>query len=123
MYVSPTGSMARRVWPICSSYSSASPNVFFSRSMDWASDCTAMATCSTRLIFMARILSCVARRQSWVAREELDQQAIDLGRVLVRRPVAGRGNPVQVEVAHRPANLADQERGGATDRAVCPPPQ
>src|SRR5437773_723101 len=45
--------MASRVWPICSSYSRAMPKVFFSRSMDCPSESTAIAMCSTRLIFMA----------------------------------------------------------------------
>src|SRR5438552_5158377 len=44
--------MASRVWPICSSYSRAMPKVFFSRSMDCPSESTAIAMCSTRLIFM-----------------------------------------------------------------------
>src|SRR4029453_17788330 len=78
-------------------------------------------------VFLAGILSCVAsgvaRRPSWVAREELDQQTIDLGRVLVRRPVAGGGNPVQVEAAHGLADLADQKRRGAKDRVVSLAPQ
>src|SRR5438045_9354024 len=44
--------MASRVWPICSSYSRAMPKVFFSKSMDCPSESTAIAMCSTRLIFM-----------------------------------------------------------------------
>src|SRR5439155_151231 len=48
-----------------------------------------------------------------LAREKLQHQAIHLGRVLVRGPVAGLGNPVHVEHADGAANLADQELGGA----------
>src|SRR5262245_27525713 len=44
--------MARRVWPICSSYSRGRPKVSRSRSMDCRSECTAIAMCSTRLIFI-----------------------------------------------------------------------
>src|SRR5713101_2709092 len=44
-----------------------------------------------------------------LAREELQQQAIDLGGVLVRGPVAGPGNPVHVERAHGLADLANQQ--------------
>src|SRR5262245_31786497 len=104
--------MASFVWPICSSYSSARPKVFFSRSIDSGSDCTAMATCSMRLIFMALILSGSS------AREELDQPAVDLGRALVRRPVAGPGDAVQIQRTHGRADLADEERRGAERRVV-----
>ena len=40
-----------------------------------------------------------------LAREKLQHQAIHLGRVLVRGPVAGLGNPVHVEHADGVANL------------------
>src|SRR5215475_2306537 len=91
--------MARRIWPICSSYSSDKPKVFFSRSIDCGSDCTSSPESS--------------------GREKLEQQAVDLGRVLVRRPVAGLGDAVQVERAHGRADLADEERRG-TERRVVP---
>src|SRR6266403_3247465 len=48
-----------------------------------------------------------------LAREKLQHQAIHLGRVLIRGPVAGLGNPVNVEHADGVADLADQELGGA----------
>src|SRR5688500_14286999 len=48
--------MASRVWPICSSYSSGMPNVSRRRSMDCRSESTAMAMCSTRLIFIVSFL-------------------------------------------------------------------
>ena len=53
MKVSPTGSMARRVWPICSSYASVRPKVSCKRWIDGPSERTAIAMCSTRLILMA----------------------------------------------------------------------
>src|ERR1700761_69926 len=45
--------MARRVVPICSSYSSGMPKLSRSMFSDLFSEFTAMAMCSTRLIFMA----------------------------------------------------------------------
>src|SRR5207244_8029451 len=67
-----------------------------------------------------REVSVPARR---LARKELQHQAIDLWRVLVRRPVAGAGNPVQVERADGGANLADQELGGPERRVVALAPE
>ena len=51
--VEPTGSIASRVWPICSSYSRSRPNVSRIRSSDCFMESTALAMCSTRFIFMA----------------------------------------------------------------------
>src|SRR3989442_3997821 len=49
---------------------------------------------------------------SWLAREELQHQAVHLGRVLVGGPVPGPGDPVHVERADGLADLADQQMGG-----------
>src|SRR6185369_8644934 len=57
------------------------------------------------------------------AREEVQHQAIDLGCVLVRGPVAGPGNPVQVEGADGLPDLADQEIRRAERRVVALAPQ
>src|SRR5258708_556462 len=57
-----------------------------------------------------------------LARKKLQHQAIHLGRVLVRGPVAGLGNPVHVERADGLADLADQESGGAESGNAAPPP-
>src|SRR5260370_16773183 len=51
------------------------------------------------------------------AREELQHQPVDLGRVLVRGPVAGARNPVEVEGADGLPDLADQEVRG-TERGI-----
>src|SRR2546425_8758577 len=48
-----------------------------------------------------------------LAREELQHPAVHFCGVLVRGPVTGGGNPVDVERADGGANLADQEIGGA----------
>src|SRR5687768_16470835 len=50
--------------------------------------------------------------------EELEHQAVDLGRVLEGRPVAGPGHAVGVQVRDHRADLADQEIGGAKRRVV-----
>src|SRR2546426_11365918 len=57
------------------------------------------------------------------AREKRQHQAIHLGRVLVRGPVAGLGNPVHVEYADGLADLADQELGGAEGGIVALAPE
>src|SRR3989442_1156022 len=54
-----------------------------------------------------------------LAREELQHPAVHFCGVLVRGPVTGGGNPVDVERADGGANLADQEIGGA-ERGVVP---
>src|SRR5438445_13254576 len=67
---------------------------------------------ATRLIdvfhrCLARPAADIGRTRSRSAREELQHHAIDLGRVLVRRPVAGPGDPVRVERTDGLADLAD----------------
>src|SRR2546430_14733106 len=57
------------------------------------------------------------------AREELEHQPVDLAGVLVGRPVAGRGNAMEIEIADHAADLSDEEIGGAKRRNVPPPPQ
>src|SRR5262245_55272955 len=99
--------MASFVCPICSSYSSGMPNVFFIRSMDGCMAFTAIAMCSTRLIFMAPPSG----------RKKLEHQPVHLVGVLVRGPVPGPGNPMHVERADRRADLADQQVG-RTERGV-----
>src|SRR3989454_6290287 len=51
-------------------------------------------------------------RDTALAREELQHQAVHLGRVLVGGPVPGPGDPVHVERADGLADLADQSTGG-----------
>src|SRR6266536_2632526 len=57
------------------------------------------------------------------AREELQHQPVDLGRVLVRGPVAGARNPVEVEGADGLPDLADQEVRGTERRIVALAPE
>src|SRR5438876_4641678 len=52
------------------------------------------------------------------AREELEHQPVDLAGVLVGRPVAGRGNAMEIEIADHAADLSDEEIGGAKRRIV-----
>src|SRR5438034_8124987 len=119
MYVWPTGSIASRVSPICSSYSSGIPNVSFMRSIDCFNESTAIAMCSTRLIFMGPPS---VREPS--AREELEHQAVHFRRVLVRAPVAGVRHAVDVQrPADGRANLADQKIGGAERGVVAGAPE
>src|SRR5262245_5387186 len=58
-----------------------------------------------------------------LAREELQHQAIDLGRVLVGGPVAASGNAVHVERADGLADLADQEVRGPEGGIVALAPE
>src|SRR3989442_3184241 len=57
------------------------------------------------------------------AREELEHQPVDLAGVLVGRPVAGRGNAMEIEIADHAADLSDEEIGGAERRNSPHPPQ
>src|SRR2546425_6289411 len=57
------------------------------------------------------------------AREELEHQPVDLAGVLVGRPVAGRGNAMEIEIADHAADLSDEEIGGAKRRIVPHAPQ
>src|SRR2546426_12845141 len=50
------------------------------------------------------------------AREELEHQPVDLAGVLVGRPVAGRGNAMEIEIADHAADLSDEEIGGGKRR-------
>src|SRR2546425_12929033 len=58
-----------------------------------------------------------------LAREELQHPAVHFCGVLVRGPVTGGGNPVDVERADGGANLADQEIGGGGSGGRPLPPQ
>src|SRR6266581_3131486 len=57
------------------------------------------------------------------AREELEHQPVDLVGVLVGRPVAGRGNAMEIEMADHAADLSDEEIGGTKRRIVPHAPQ
>src|SRR3989442_14167299 len=57
-----------------------------------------------------------------LAREELQHPAVHFCGVLVRGPVTGGGNPVDVERADGGANLADQEIGGGGSGGGPPAP-
>src|SRR5690242_8619538 len=65
----------------------------------------------------------LSRALRWAAAEELQQQPVDLGRVLVRRPVAGPRDPVQIEGGHRGLDLADQHARGPERGVVALAPQ
>src|SRR5438552_4917170 len=119
MYVSPTGSIASLVCPICSSYSSGIPNVSLSKSIDCLSESTAIAMCSTRLIFM-----CPPSAREHSAREEFQHQAVHVRRVLVGAPVAGARHAMDVQrPADSRADLADQQIGGAERGVVARAPE
>src|SRR5947209_3897502 len=68
-----------------------------------------MATGRSRSIGTAVRIFTASRSSS---REELQHQAVDLGGVLVRGPVARSGNPVHVERANGRADLADEQVRG-----------
>src|SRR5437763_5675024 len=65
IYVSPTGSIASRVEPTCSSYSIFRPNASRSIDADCFSESTAIAMCSTRLIFIGGSLSEFVRSERY----------------------------------------------------------
>src|ERR1700687_1442486 len=85
-------------------------------------DVAPTTTATGRRVDMTNPPLCWALRCA--AAEELQQQPVDLGGVLVRRPVAGLGDPVHVQIRDRGLDLADQQLRGPERRVVVlAPPQ